>query len=312
VAEVPVSDAPGAARDARRSASGDVRTLAFGLDDLPRALPLSQALRWPYRLEDWQAALSLGRGVGLEIDGDLCATGLWWPWGDAFATVGMIIVRADRHGRGLGGRIMVELLGATGERSVVLRSTREGLKLYERLGFVPFGHVHQHQAPGAIAAARVASGTVGGSAAPADTADRRLREFRPGDVAAVARVDRAASGMERARLLEVLCASGSIAVVERGGVVNGYACVRRWGRGVVIGPVVAADATDARALIARLIAPHADDFVRIDVTDASGLTPWLEELGLPCVDRVVSMARGVVPPSAPDAALFALASQSLG
>jgi hypothetical protein len=101
-------------------------------------------------------------------------------------------------------------------------------------------------------------------------------------------------------------------VIERGGRIVAYACARRWGRGVVIGPVVARDAADAKALVAELAAEHVGAFIRIDVTQACALSPWLDEIGLPCVDRVVSMVRGAPPAHDPDATLFALSNQSLG
>jgi hypothetical protein len=61
-----------------------------------------------------------------------------------------------------------------------------------------------------------------------------------------------------------------------------------------------------------ITAEHRGDFVRIDVPATSGLSPWLDEIGLPNVDHVVSMAQGKPPTRAADATLFALSNQSLG
>ncbi|MFO1425732.1 MAG: GNAT family N-acetyltransferase [Steroidobacteraceae bacterium] len=267
-------------------------------DDLPQALALSQALNWPYRLEDWQAALELGRGLAVGSDGRLRATALWWPWGEAFATCGMIIVADAMQRTGIGALIMDELLAEAAGRSVILRSTEAGLRLYERLGFRPFGRVHQHQA--AL------------SAAPGARLPAPVRPMAAGDLETIRAIDRRGSGLDRARLLDALAAAGSVAVVERAATLTGYGIARRWGRGIVIGPVVAATADDATALIAFLAARHVGAFVRIDVTESSGLSPWLESQGLPCVDRVTSMVRGTLPSCAADATLFALSSQSLG
>jgi len=101
-------------------------------------------------------------------------------------------------------------------------------------------------------------------------------------------------------------------VIEREGGITGYGCVRRWGRGHVVGPVVARDAVEARALIAALAARRVGDFVRIDVTLSSGLSPWLEGIGLPRVNEVVTMALGEPPRASEGANLFALANQPLG
>ena len=266
---------------------------------LPQALLLSQALNWPYRLDDWRDALGLGHGLAAVVDGRLGATALWWPWGQHYATCGMIIVSPHLQGRGTGRALMGALLHQAGERTVLLNSTVAGMRLYEQYGFVPFGSVHQHQA----ALTR---------APPAPAVEGYVRSMRPDDLPALIDLDREACGMDRRRLLDVLFAAGRVAVAATGDRPSGYACVRRWGRGVVIGPVVATDARDARALIATLLQDHVGEFVRLDVTDASGLSPWLAELGLPRVDGVTSMARGPLPRLSQHHAVLALASQSLG
>jgi GNAT superfamily N-acetyltransferase len=267
-------------------------------EHVAQAHSLSAALKWPYREEDWGFALALGHGLAVEVDGRLVATALWWPYDDAFASCGMIIVAAQYQGRGIGRRLMEEVLRQAKGRSIILNSTREGHALYQSLGFVDRGGVSQHQ-------------SVLAQALAAPHADG-MRTIRAEDMAAIRDLDRRASGMGRAALLDALFALGSGLAIERAGRISGYACARRWGRGVVIGPVVARDAHDAKVLIAQLAADHVGDFVRIDVTHACDLSPWLGEIGLPCVDRVVSMVRGAPPAPASDATLFALSNQSLG
>lgn len=265
---------------------------------LDQAHGLSQRLKWPFRVEDWAFALELGHGFAVENDGRLVGTALWWPYGTDFATVGMIIVSPDAQRQGIGGRLMAALLAATRGRRVILNSTREGLALYTRLGFKPYGLVTQHQA-------------VLAKAPPVDAAIP-VRPVQPTDLPAIRAVDARGSGMDRTLLLDALLGMAQTVVVERGGEVTGYGCARRWGRGYVIGPVIARDADDARAIIARLAAVHEGEFVRVDTTEACGLAPWLVEIGLPQVDRVVAMSLGAPPQPAPGATLFALSNQSLG
>ena len=156
----------------------------------------------------------------------------------------------------------------------------------------------QHQA--------VLAGSPGGEAADA------VRAFLPSDRSAIYDLDYAASGMNRRALIDALFGIGQFKVIDRGGQISGYGCVRTWGRGVVIGPVVAADAGEARALIAALAAAHVGQFVRIDVPDAVGLSPWLVSIGLPRVGQVVAMALGTHEALGASARLFALSNQSLG
>jgi GNAT superfamily N-acetyltransferase len=267
-------------------------------DHLPQALELSRALEWPYRLQDWEFAFNLGRGFAAEIDGQLAGTALWWPYGERHASAGMIIVSGEYQRRGIGRALMDALLTDAAGRTVILNSTEEGLDLYKRLGFLAHGHVNQHQAilprsPG-LEGANV------------------VRGFLPADRSAIYDVDQAASGMDRRALIDALFGIADVKVIDRGGRISGYGCIRTWGRGIVVGPVVASDVADARALIAACAASHTGQFVRIDVPEETGLSPWLDSIGLPRVNQVVSMVLGPLPAPGADARLFALSNQSLG
>ncbi|WP_032632931.1 GNAT family N-acetyltransferase [Pseudomonas syringae] len=281
------------------------RLMPLRADHLPQAVGLSSALAWPYREADWRFAFDLGAGLAVEVEGKLVGTALWWLQGDSHASVGMIIVSAAMQGKGIGRVLMDSVLQHTGERTLILNSTQEGLALYTRLGFVAHGQLHQHQAVLERAAHFVRDGS-------------HLRSMQPSDEQAVRQLDRAATGRDRSALLSHLFDIGSILVVDRGAGVLAYACVREWGRGVVIGPVVARGpeaVPDAKALIGALTEAHQGRFVRIDVTDRSGLSHWLTELGLPCVGHATPMVRTTrsSPGSAEtDAHLFALSNQSIG
>ena len=274
---------------------------------LPDAVKQSAALGWPYREADWRFAFDLGRGFAAEADGRLVATAMWWPYGQAHASVGMIIVDASMQGQGLGRALMGNLLDAARDRTVLLNSTKEGLPLYARFGFVARGRVLQHQAAmdenTALAAAPVAAG---------------VRPMQATDVDKVRHLDLAATGMDRTALLDALFGAGTTMVLDRGTGTSAYACMREFGRGLVIGPVVASGAdaaADAMDLIAALACRARGRFLRIDVTDAGGLSPWLEKSGLPCVGSAVAMvreARAQPIDTGANARLLALSNQSFG
>jgi GNAT superfamily N-acetyltransferase len=284
--------------DQRPTALRPFHPVGLRAEHLPQALELSQALQWPYRLEDWAFALGLGRGFAVEIEGRLAGTALWWPYSECHASAGMIIVAAQDQRKGIGGVLMDALLADAAGRTLILNSTVEGMALYTRLGFVPYGRVHQHQAVL--------------DRPPAAEAAKGLRSFVPDDRLAIQKLDEAATGMDRSALIDALLEISDVSVIERGGLISGYGCVREWGRGVVIGPVIAADAANARTLIASLAAPHVGRFVRIDVAEWAELSRWLETIGLPRVDQVVSMVLGNLPRTDPGQRLFALSNQSLG
>ena len=120
-----------------------MNVVPFARAHLEGALSLSQEMSWPYRLEDWEVALELGHGFVLEDAGDVIGTAVWWPYGEAHASAGMIIVAKAAQGRGYGARLMDALLAASHPRIITLNSTAEGLALYERRGFATVGVIQQ-------------------------------------------------------------------------------------------------------------------------------------------------------------------------
>lgn len=270
--------------------------------DLPLAQALSSEQRWPHRPVDWEQVFAHAEGLVAERDGQLIATALRWRWGERHATVGLIIVTPACQGRRIGHRLMTALLDGMEDRTVLLHATAEGRGLYERLGFVRIGEIRQHQ----------------GVALPAPLialpVDWRLRPVGQNEAQALHRLDEDARGMPRPALIDDLLAQAEACVVlDHDGTQKGFSILRRFGRGHVIGPVVAPDAESAKALIAHLAGVNAGRFTRIDIDFDSGLAEWLESIGLLRVDAPTTMVRGA-PLQHPEGAprLFAIVTQALG
>ncbi len=118
--------------------------------------------------------------------------------------------------------------------------------------------------------------------------------------------------MDRAHLLVKLLEESEGVMLDGDGAAAGFALRRRFGRGQVIGPVVAPGLESAKAMIASLLDRHAGEFVRIDVPEESGLGAWIATAGLAEVGTVIRMVRGT-DASAPRAVhSFGLASQAFG
>jgi GNAT superfamily N-acetyltransferase len=285
-----------AAARAARGATDDVVLVPFAQSHLAGALELSQQMSWPYRLEDWDFALQLGQGFVLQRAGVVIGTAAWWPYGEAHACAGMIIVAKSAQGRGHGARLMDALLAAAHPRTITLNSTAEGMALYERRGFARIGDVHQHQG---IPNAR--------HEAPPPSL---VRAMAPSDIEAIARLDQEATGWARRQMLDRLVQVGDGHVLVHNGEPHGYAIFRPFGRGHVIGPVVAESPTDARALIEAALARLGSVFVRVDTSATSQLGEWLEGIGLQKVGDATTMVLGTQIPSTGPARMFALANQS--
>jgi len=244
--------------------------------------------------------LALGHGLVAERAGNLVGTVMSWTYGPDWAAIGMVGVARTVQGQGLGRRLAEAVLLGLQGRSVVLHATEPAIPLYRSLGFVPEGTVRQHQ------------GAAFGAGLVALEPGERLRPMGRGDPAALARLDGDATGMDRSHLLNALIEGGAGVVLDREGEVAGFALSRRFGRGHVIGPVVASDAGHARALIGHFLAARPGQFIRVDVPEESGLSNWLSQLGLLDAGPALRMVRARRTEPAGAARVFALASQAFG
>lgn len=276
---------------------GAIETTSFGIEHLDGAVDLSRQAGWPHRLQDWQVVLHLSQGVvAVTETGQVVGTALMTPYGNDCATINMVIVDARMRGRGVGRHLMDAALNLAGERSLRLIATAEGLPLYEKLGFRETGTILQHQ------------GIVGSVAAPEGT-----QTASTGDLAAIVALDREAFGADRSALMARLAEIGEFAVLRRGARVAGFACIRTFGRGEVVGPVIAANIDDAKVLVAHFLSRRTGAFLRVDTGAGTGLAPWLADCSLVHVGGGVTMARPLpAHPAVSTVHTFALANQALG
>lgn len=268
--------------------------------DLAAAQGLSRAVGWPHRLEDWQFALSVGEGLAAYAGERLVGTALGWTYGARLSRLGMVIVDPAIQRAGIGRTLMNGMLDRLTTPTVILNATLAGEPLYHQLGFRAVDSIIQHQ--GASFSAPLVPLNAG----------ERIRPMGRNDAGRLIALDAAAGGAGRPHVFAALIDQAEAVVLDAGGETVGFAFYRRFGRGHVIGPVVARDAASAQALIAHWIGSNAGMFMRIDVPGGSGLSDWLEGLGLASVSPVVTMRRGEpLPPPGPFR-YFAILNQALG
>lgn len=268
----------------------EIAFAAFAPDHIPGALRLSQAVSWPHRAEDWELSLSVSKGVVALAEGQVVATALCSVFGPV-ATLNMIIVDAALRGRGLGRAVMEQIIDLAGPREMRLVATTDGLPLYEKLGFKADGRISQHQGQ-----ARAMSG------------DSPVTTGSVEDVARLATMDEAASGLSREGLLRKIAGNGEVLLVDQG-----FALLRDFGRGKVLGPVVAQDPVSARALLTEAACRCEGQFLRIDLPEVgSGLSDHAEALGLVSAGGGIAMRRDARPVCDTEFKTFALVSQALG
>lgn len=269
--------------------TADLSIESFAPLHIDGAAALSSEAGWLHRPEDWALTLSVSTGFVALAGGRVVGTALCSNFGPV-ATLNMIIVARAFRGRGLGRRLMSHVIAAAGDREKRLVATVEGLPLYESLGFLPAGDILQHQG---MARETMTRGTVELAGVP--------------DIATLSAMDLVASGMHRPDLLARIAGKGEVLLAE-----GGFAMIRRFGRGHVVGPVVAAGPVTARDLIAAAVNRHAGGFLRIDMPETTAQPEFCERLGLQAVGGGLAMLRDERSRPAAEIDTYALVSQALG
>ncbi|MBX4892280.1 GNAT family N-acetyltransferase [Rhizobium bangladeshense] len=285
-------------------------TRMIGIDsvDLDKLHALSMSVAWPHRREDWQFLREFGQGVAaIDEIGRILGSAMWFPYDDRFATIGMVITSPRLQANGAGQWLMGHALNQVADRNLGLNATRAARRLYLSLDFVLEAPVFQCQ---------------GEAILPPDVglpAGAVVRPVDAGDMAAIAELDSLAFGTDRTALLARLMAHSKGVVLVRAGRIEAFSLCRRFGRGQVVGPVVACSDADAIAVVHPHALEHAGSFLRLDTREKAGIfADFLSRCGLAVYDFVTTMSLGdpwlPVPGrrAAHQPKTYALVSQALG
>ncbi len=242
---------------------------------------LSLSVGWPHRPKDWDFLRRVGKGlVAVDGIGRVFGSAMWFPHGEDFATIGLVITTPRTQAQGNGRWLMERVLAECGTRHLSLNATKPAYLLYHSLGFATEGLVHLYQ----------------GQMAPVPAArlplDGQIDGLAPDALGEIAALDRAAFGTDRMRHLEALAETAAIRVLRRGGAIVGYSMCREFGRGHVIGPVVAGSENDAIHLTAVHMEGLSGRHVRVDTRSEGPFADFLRRNGLALTDTVTTMSKG--------------------
>src|SRR4029453_13841394 len=151
---------------------------------------LSISVRWPHRPNDWDFLRRAGHGiVAVDGIGRVFGSAMWFPHGDDFATIGLVITTPRTQAQGGGRWLMDQVLERCRDRNLALNATHAAYPLFFSLGFTTEAIVYMRQgeAPQTLPATPPLDGEL--SVLPSD----RLSE--------ITALDERAFGTDRARVL---------------------------------------------------------------------------------------------------------------
>jgi GNAT superfamily N-acetyltransferase len=241
---------------------------------------LSSAAGWNQTKADWGFMLAEGRGVGLVTTGDgtLVATGIALPFSENVEWIAMVLVRQKLRRRGLGRRVMQELIDRSSTTGLALDATESGRPLYEQLSFVEQERIVRMRLDRLSDPAHPRPIRLAGT-------DLEIRERLTIDPLVYEVNETIHSLINRTGVRRFECGGSE-------GDTDGLACLRP-GRTVWhVGPVNAGSAETAKRLISHALA-CCTGHVQIDVPVARGkLIAHLSEIGFTRDRDFVRMARG--------------------
>jgi GNAT superfamily N-acetyltransferase len=242
---------------------------------------LSIGVGWPHRPADWEFLRRVGDGiVAVDGIGRVFGSAMWFPHGDDFATVGLVITTPRAQANGAGRWLMDQVMERCEGRNLSLNATKAAFPLYVSLKFQTEAEVFLHR------------GTVT-ELPDIGPADGDLAEIPAAEVDTICACDALAFGTDRSRLLSLLAEVSISCVLKRNGEIVGYAMRHDFGRGQVIGPIVARNDEDAIQLAAWHLRALEGQHARIDTREEDGpFAQFILQCGLPVSEKVTTMSKG--------------------
>jgi creatinine amidohydrolase len=258
-------------REPRYEGLGAIELRPMQPADIGAGLQLCRAAGWNQVRADWELYLSQNpSGCSVLVrNGAVAGTVITVDYQGRFSWVGMVLVRPEFRGAGLGTRLLQVAFGHLRTcETVKLDATPAGRQVYLPLGFVDeYGLMRMEGV--------AAGGAYGG-------AGNAVRPMTERDLAAVAALDEPVFGARREHVLRAYWRSAPhlAHVAERGGALAGFALGRRGHTHDQVGAIVAPERETACGLLKAVLAGNPGQRFLLDATlhDPDWLR-WLKEIG---------------------------------
>jgi GNAT superfamily N-acetyltransferase len=226
-------------------------------NDLGAAMRLQKPERWNQTERDWRRLIRLEPHgcFGAWLDGRLVGTLTTTTYGKKLAWIGMVLVDSKYRRTGIATRLMRATLDWLQEANILtvkLDATPAGQPIYQSLGFECELLIERWS-----------------GLAHATTADDRL--LGGFNLPEILEFDRRVFGADRSSLLGSLIKDARIsplASARPDGRLSGYALAREGNEACYVGPIVAEDASTARALLSEALHRLDGQQVYIDLNTA--------------------------------------------
>ncbi len=283
-----------------------LRVRALTRADLEFADRVRELAGWNQTHADWNRFLAAEpEGCFLaEWDRQPAGTATTTVYGPALAWIGMVLVHPDVRRRGIGSALLrhcMDYLRRRGVRGIKLDATPLGRPLYQSLGFEDEW--------------RLARWAGVAPSQPRCQSDPRLRPWDLKDTALVQRLDEAAFGISRQRILRLLLPQSQAAWVfePEPGRISGFGMLRAGSRAFYLGPVAAESAEAGIGLAERLLAGCPGQPVYWDIPETNEpATAWAGRMGFAIQRPLIRMFAGANLAPGDPRRQFALAGPEIG
>lgn len=277
----------------------------LGKQDIPGLIDLSTSVGWDYDQDEITTILSSGTIYGHKNkEGKIVSSAAIVEYDSLVASIGMVIVRDEYRGLGLGKMATEKCIESVkGKKTVMLIATEAGKSMYEKIGFISIDSVHKYLCDSFIPIRAIdfhSSSSIG--------------DFNEEDIPQIIMLDKNAFGDNRKTfLLNRIKQSKKVLVVRNAdGNLVGFGMAISGSENLLLGPIVAPDADTAYLLINHLARNHSGK-IRMDVPSGNdNFMTQLEQSGFAKVSQPPIMILNSTEIPKRNKTLFGIAAQIFG
>ncbi|QIW21418.1 GNAT family N-acetyltransferase [Bacillus thuringiensis] len=282
----------------------EIRVERLREEQIGDIVALSSYIGWDYNREEVETIFNSGIVYGVWNEKkELIASAAIILYGEALASIGMVIVHPNYKGSGIGKAITSSCMNSVSARtSIMLIATDEGKPLYEKLGFRAVSYVSKYICNSYNANHKCAED------------EEYMMGYKEEDLEGIIKIDEGAFGTSRNEFLKqrIIQSEQCIVVKDNKQNVLGYGLSIQTPENKIIGPVVAKNDAMAMRIVHDLAREHHGK-LRIDVPEGKkGFMKELEITGFQKVNTPPIMMRNSDQFLKRNGELYSIAAQIFG